>query len=87
MKGSSILTDKWYRQFSKKSSRPAKVIDIKNTIINQPSLTLQFNNTIMNHPVTYRAKNKYKHLNDSLKDSKLDFHKIFKTQVTLFDQI
>ena len=55
MKGSSILTEKWYKNFAKMASKPAKLFDIKNTIINQPSLTLQFNNTIMSQPATYRV--------------------------------
>lgn len=46
-------------KFAKMAAKHTKVFDIKNTIINQPSLTLQFNNTIMNHPVTYKLTNKY----------------------------
>ena len=60
VKGSSILTDKWYKKFAKLASKPAQVYDIRNTIINQPNLTLQFNSTILNQPATYRVSNKYK---------------------------
>lgn len=63
MKGSSILTEKWYKNFAKMASKPAKLFDIKNTIINQPSLTLQFNNTIMSQPATYRVRLNAKFLN------------------------
>lgn len=58
-------------------AKPSKLFDIKNTIIHQPSVTLQFNNTIMNNPVTYRVSNKYNQLTDLPGEKVFDFHKIF----------